>query len=127
MPLKVGGGPAQIPGTGGRFHGNPVSGNQPYKQPPTSSVALEEYFKHCFVLCFSFFFQLDDIYLEQNFVSSLLSSLETWVELIERLIPKNKERKVCNLPVDCLQFFKVWMKTIHGIMCKVFLLYLSIG
>ena len=32
MPSKVGEGPAQIPGTAGRFHGNPVSGNQPCKQ-----------------------------------------------------------------------------------------------
>ena len=28
---EVDGGPAQIPGTVGRFHGNPVSGNQPWK------------------------------------------------------------------------------------------------
>ena len=32
-------GPAQMPGTEGRFHGNPVSGNQPCKQPPTKSEA----------------------------------------------------------------------------------------
>ena len=40
--IKVGGGPAQIPGTAGRFHGNPVSGNQPCKWPPTSTITLEE-------------------------------------------------------------------------------------
>ena len=38
MPSKVGGGPAQIPGTAGRFHGNPVKRNQPCKQPPTSII-----------------------------------------------------------------------------------------
>ena len=127
MPFKVGGSPMQIPGTAGRFRGNPVSRNQPSKQPPTSTVTLEECCKHCSVLCFSFFLQLGGIYLEQSFVSSLLSSLETWVELIERSIPKDKEKKVCNLLVDCLQFFKGWIKTIHCIMCQVFLLYLSIG
>ena len=43
MPSKVGGGFAQIPGTAGRFHGNPVSGNQ-RKWPPTGTgtVTLKE-------------------------------------------------------------------------------------
>ena len=26
----------------GGFHGDPVSGNQPFKQPPTSTVTLKE-------------------------------------------------------------------------------------
>ena len=38
----VGGGPAQIPGTAGRFYGNPVSGNQPCKRPPIGTVTLKE-------------------------------------------------------------------------------------
>lgn len=37
-PAKVGGVPAQIPGTARRFHGNPVGGKQPCKPPPTSTV-----------------------------------------------------------------------------------------
>ena len=42
VPSKVGGGPVQIPGTAGRFHVNPVSGNQPCKPPPTGTVTLKE-------------------------------------------------------------------------------------
>ena len=42
VPSRVGGGPAQIPGTAGRFNGNPVSGNQPCKRPPTGTVTLKE-------------------------------------------------------------------------------------
>ena len=42
MPSKVGGGLAQIPGTAGRFHGNPMSGNQTCKWPPISNVTLKE-------------------------------------------------------------------------------------
>ena len=42
VPSKVDGGPMQIPGTAGRFHGNPVSGNQPCKQPPASTVTVKE-------------------------------------------------------------------------------------
>ena len=41
MLSKVGGSPAQIPSTAGRFHGNPVSRNQSCKQPPTSTVTLK--------------------------------------------------------------------------------------
>ena len=37
-----GGGPAKIPGTAGRFHGNPVSGNELCKQPPISTIRLKE-------------------------------------------------------------------------------------
>ena len=42
VPSKVGGGPVKIPGTAWRFHGNPVSGNQSCKWPPTSTVTLKE-------------------------------------------------------------------------------------
>ena len=42
MPSKVGGGPVQMLGTAGRFHDNPVSGNHPYKRPPTGTVTLKE-------------------------------------------------------------------------------------
>ena len=37
VPSKVGGSPAQIPGTAGRFYGNSVSGNQLCKKPATST------------------------------------------------------------------------------------------
>jgi len=39
---KVDGGPTKIPGTAGRFHGNPMSRNQPCKRPPNSTIALKE-------------------------------------------------------------------------------------
>jgi len=42
VPSKVGGSPTKIPGTAGRFHGNPVSENQPCKQSLTSNVTLKE-------------------------------------------------------------------------------------
>ena len=43
VPSKVGGDPTKIQGTGGWFFlGNPVSGNQPYKQPQTSTITLNE-------------------------------------------------------------------------------------
>ena len=42
VPSELGGGPAEIPDTAGRFHGNPVSGNQPCKRPPISTVTLME-------------------------------------------------------------------------------------
>jgi len=42
VPSKVGGGPAKIPGTAGRFHGNPLSGNELCKQPPISTIRLKE-------------------------------------------------------------------------------------
>ena len=41
MPWEVGGGPVKIPGISGRFHGNPLSGNQPCQRPPTSIVTLK--------------------------------------------------------------------------------------
>lgn len=37
---KIVGSPVKIPGTAGRFHGNPVSGTQPTKWPPTSIKKL---------------------------------------------------------------------------------------
>ena len=42
MPSKVVEDPMKIPGTAGRFHGNPVSRNQPCKWPPTSAIILKE-------------------------------------------------------------------------------------
>lgn len=41
VPSKVGGGPAKVPGTAGRLNGNPLSGNQACKGPPTSTVTLK--------------------------------------------------------------------------------------
>ncbi|XP_015776709.1 PREDICTED: ankyrin repeat domain-containing protein 13D-like [Acropora digitifera] len=38
----IGGSTAKIQGTATRFHGNPVSGNQPCRRPPTSSVWTEQ-------------------------------------------------------------------------------------
>ena len=35
-------GRTKIPGTAGRFHDKPVSGNQPCKRPPTHTVTLKE-------------------------------------------------------------------------------------
>ena len=40
VPSKIVGSPVKIPGTAGKFHGNPVSGNQPSKWPPTSIKEL---------------------------------------------------------------------------------------
>ena len=42
VPSKVVGDLKQVWGTAGRFHGNPVSENQPCKLPPTSMVTLKE-------------------------------------------------------------------------------------
>ena len=42
MPSEVGGGPVQIPGTAGSFHGNHVRGNQPCKRSPTRTITLKE-------------------------------------------------------------------------------------
>ena len=42
MPSKVDECPAKVQGTPGRFHGNPVSRNQPFKRPLTNTVALKE-------------------------------------------------------------------------------------
>ena len=39
---KISGRGTEIASTAGRFHGNPVSGNQPWKWPPTSPVTLME-------------------------------------------------------------------------------------
>ena len=42
VPSEVVGDPVQIPGTAGRFHGYPVSGNQPCKRPPPGTITLKE-------------------------------------------------------------------------------------
>ena len=42
VPSKVVGGPVKIHCTAGRFHGNPVSRNQPRSWPSTNTVTLKE-------------------------------------------------------------------------------------
>ena len=41
-PSKIGGGPAEIQGTAGRFHANHIKGNQPCTPPPTSTITLKK-------------------------------------------------------------------------------------
>ena len=42
VPSKVDEGPTKIAGTAGKFCGNPVQGNHPYKGPLTSTVTVKE-------------------------------------------------------------------------------------
>jgi len=42
VPSKVDEGPTKIAGTAGKFHGNPVQGNHPYKRLLTSTVTVKE-------------------------------------------------------------------------------------